>query len=115
MPKLKMMKAMAVEAGEVRMDGAAHVTMRRLISGDDGAPHFTMRLFDVGPGGRTPYHSHEWEHEIYIVAGSGKLLFEKEEKPFERGYFIFVPGGRMHSFVNTGDGHLEFLCLVPNE
>jgi len=97
------------------MDGAANVTMRLLIGANDGAPNFAMRLFEVGPGGHTPYHSHAWEHEIYIVDGYGKLIFEGEEKPFEKGFFIFVPGGNMHSFVNTGEGRLEFLCLVPKD
>lgn len=113
MTRLKLMKATDVEAGQVRMEGAVDVTMRMLISGDDGAPNFAMRLFEVGPAGRTPYHSHDWEHEIYIVEGKGKIVFGEEEKPFEKGDFIFVPGGNMHSFINTGAGKLQFLCLVP--
>ena len=28
---------------------------------------------------------------------------------------VFVPGGDMHQFKNTGDGVLRFICLVPQE
>ncbi len=52
---------------------ARGVEMRPLITERDGAPHFAMRLFTLDPGGHTPYHSHEWEHEVYILAGSGAV------------------------------------------
>ena len=39
---------------------------------------------------------------------------EGDEKEFSDGYFIFVPQGVRHSFRNTGDGRLRFICVVPN-
>ncbi len=114
MPDLKIGKATEIEAAEVKMEGVENVSIRWLISKTDGAPNFAMRLFEVGPGGHTPFHSHEWEHEVYIVDGEGVLTFEGDEKPFSSGDFIFVPGGKMHRFSNTGDAPARFLCLVPN-
>ena len=115
MADLKIMKALEVDDNDVEMEGAEKVTMRMLISKDDGAPNFAMRLFSIGRGGHTPYHMHDFEHEVYIVEGEGKLVFEGEDRPFSTGHFIFVPQGREHSFVNTGEGHLKFLCIVPSK
>jgi quercetin dioxygenase-like cupin family protein len=111
--ELKIGRAKEIPAREVTTEGAEHVTIRWLVSKKDGAPGFQMRLFEVGPGGRTPLHTHEWEHEVYILEGTGTLIFEGEEQPFRKGFFAFVPAGRIHSFVNTGKGKLTFLCIVP--
>ena len=115
MADLKMMKALDVEASKVEMEGVEGVTIRWLIAKADGAPNFAMRLFEVEPGGHSPLHSHDWEHEVYIVDGSGELEFEGERKGFGKGWFILVPPGREHRFLNTGDTVMRFLCLVPND
>ncbi|MBN2183835.1 MAG: cupin domain-containing protein [Candidatus Krumholzibacteriota bacterium] len=109
------MKAEDVAENEVTIDGAEKVTIRWLISKDDGAPNFSMRMFDISRGGHSPLHSHSWEHEVYIIEGEGMLIFEGEKNTFSSGDFIFVPGGKKHSFINTGEGRMRFLCLVPND
>jgi len=114
MADLKMMKTLDVGAKEIRMEGVEGVTVRWLISKDDDAPNFAMRLFEVAPGGHSPLHIHDWEHEVYIVDGTGELEFEGARRPFGKGWFLFVPPGREHRFVNTGEDALRFLCLVPN-
>ncbi len=113
MAQLKMMDSLEVEPREVRMEGAEGVTIRWLVSKNDGAANFAMRLFELAPGGHTPLHTHEWEHEVFIVEGRGELTFEGETRPFRQGTFIFVPEEKMHCFTNTGDGVLRFLCIVP--
>ena len=115
MPDLKLMKAESVEAKEVTVEGAEKVSIRWLISKEDGAPNFAMRMFDVERGGHSPLHSHSWEHEVYILEGEGKLIFEGKENPFSGGDFVFVPAEKEHSFINTGEGRLRFLCMVPND
>lgn len=115
MAELKMMNALDIDAKDVNMDGVEGVTIRWLISKADGAPNFAMRLFEVAPGGHSPLHSHDWEHEVYIVEGKGELAYEGEHKTFEKGWFIHVPPGSEHQFINTGDGAMKFLCLVPND
>ena len=113
MTDLKIGEALEIEAQDVTVEGAEGVTIRWLISKDDGAPRFQMRLFEVAPGGKTPLHTHDWEHEVYILDGEGILTFEGEEKPFSKGYYIFVPERTEHSFRNSGSGILSFLCMVP--
>ena len=51
-----------------------------------GAPNFTMRHFEVAPGGRTPFHAHPWEHEVYVLSGTGKVRQKGGERaPSEAG------------------------------
>jgi quercetin dioxygenase-like cupin family protein len=115
MTECKIGKAIEIEARDVDVEGAENVTIRWLVSKNDGAPNFAMRLFEIGAGGRTPFHTHSWEHEVYIVEGEGKIELEDGHRDFSKGYFIFVPEETEHSFVNTGDGALRFLCMVPND
>ncbi len=111
--KEKIGNAREVPARDVKVEGAEKVKIRWLISERDGAARFVMRLFEVGPSGRTPLHRHDWEHEVFIVSGVGKLIYEGSDRPFSEGYFVFVPAGAEHSFVNTGTDKLEFLCIIP--
>ena len=94
-------------------DGVAGTTVRWLIKDTDGAKNFAMRLFTMQPGGHTPYHQHDWEHEVYILEGKGIVVHEGNEENFEPGHVIFVPNNDMHQFKNTGSEPVKFLCLVP--
>jgi quercetin dioxygenase-like cupin family protein len=94
---------------------AEGVTVRWVISEADGAPHFAMRIFDVEPGHGSPFHSHWWEHEVFVLSGQGVVKMEGGEKPVSHGSTVFVPGDEMHQFQNTGDDVLRFICLVPQE
>lgn len=102
-----------IEELPVKVEGARDITIRWLISDRDGAVNFQMRLFEVAPGGGTPLHEHPWEHEIFVLRGSGKVLLERGEKPIEEGFFLYIPAGTMHSFVNAGTETFQFLCMVP--
>ena len=98
----------------VTMPGAEGCTVRWLIGEPDGAPNFAMRQFEVQPGGFTPKHSHDYEHEVFILAGQGVVLEGETEHPIAAGDVIYVQPNEVHQFRNTGDGNLKFLCLVPH-
>jgi quercetin dioxygenase-like cupin family protein len=106
--------ASEVKQERVETEGAKDVKIRWLISKEEGAPNFAMREFEVEPGGYTPYHSHAWEHEVFVLEGEGVAVSAEAETPIEPGTVVFVPGGQMHNFKNTGPGTLRFLCLVPH-
>jgi quercetin dioxygenase-like cupin family protein len=93
--------------------GSKDITIRWLITKKDGAERFAMRMFEMDPGGYTPYHQHDWEHEVFIVEGEGALKTEKGEKKFKGGDFIFVPANEWHQFMQKGKGNTRFLCLIP--
>ena len=90
------------------------VTIRWLISKDDGAPNFCMRLFELQPGSHTPFHTHGWEHEMFILEGDGALNDGSEKRPLTTGDFVLIPAGEEHNVVNTGTRVMRLLCFVPD-
>jgi len=102
-----------VKSEAVSMEGATGCAMRCLIGPDDAASNFTMRQFDVAVGGHTPKHSHGFEHEVFILEGTGTVLEGDTEHPLQPGTVIFVPPNQVHQFRNTGSQPLKFLCLIP--
>jgi quercetin dioxygenase-like cupin family protein len=91
------------------------VTMRMVIGPEEKAPYFNMRVFDVQPDFSTPHHSHWWEHEVFVLSGQGTVKTDQGDRPISHGSTVFVPGGDLHQFRNTGDDVLRFICLVPQE
>ena len=103
---------------EVKLDAMAEpgvegVSIRWLIAKDDGAPNFAMRLFEIKSKGYSPLHSHDWEHEVYILEGECRIVCDGEEGKANDGYIVFIPPKAEHQFVNIGKSTLKFLCLVP--
>lgn len=98
---------------DVQMEGASGARMRMLIGPDDAAPNFHMRQFEVAPGGHTPHHRHDYEHEILVLGGSGIARSEQGDRPLKAGDVVFVPPNEKHQFQNTGDEPLSFICLIP--
>jgi quercetin dioxygenase-like cupin family protein len=94
---------------------AENVKVRWLITKEMGAPNFAMRLFEVGRGGCSPFHSHTWEHEVFILEGEGSIKTEKGPKKLKQGDVVFILPNEKHQFKNEGKDPLKFLCLVPNE
>ena len=97
----------------VEMDGALGAKMRMLIGPNEGARCFHMRHFEVEPGGNTPHHQHDYEHEILVLKGEGMAVSGNENRPFQAGDVIFVPAKEVHQFRNTGSKPCELLCLIP--
>jgi len=90
------------------------VTLRWVVGRDDGAPRFAMRVLEVQPGQATPHHEHWWEHEVYVLSGTGIVTGADGEYPIAEGSVVFVPGDEKHQFRNTGTELLRFICVVPH-
>ncbi|HOJ88005.1 MAG TPA: cupin domain-containing protein [Pseudothermotoga sp.] len=90
------------------------VLKRVLIGPRDNSPNFAMRLFTLRPGASTPYHSHDWEHEVFIIDGKVNIKSKDGEVTAEKGTFVFVQPNEEHQFVNVGDKFAHFICIVPN-
>lgn len=97
----------------VTEEGAKGVRIKWLISGENGAPTFLMRHFTVDPGGFTPFHQHDWEHEVYVLEGNGTVRYEDREEKIAPGDAVLVPPNKKHQFRANSDGPLKFLCMVP--
>lgn len=106
-------RADATPGKAMDMDGAHEVTMRLMVGRADGAPNFAMRHFTVAPGGHTPRHRHDYEHEVYVVAGKARVEQDGEFADLNTGDVVFVRPNMTHQFVNTGETTFQFLCLVP--
>ncbi len=83
-----------------------------LISENDGAPNFLMRHFTIDSGGFTPFHRHDWEHEVYVLEGHGTLRYEDRDEKIQPGDAILIPPGKKHQFRADSEP-LKFLCIVP--
>ena len=92
---------------------AEKVKIRWLINEKQGAPTFAMRRFEVEPGGSTPYHTHPWEHEVYVLEGDAVAVSSKGENPIGPGSVVLVDPDEEHNFKNTGKSKFVFLCLIP--
>ena len=100
---------------EVEMEGAHLCTMQILIGPDDGSQNIIMRRFELGNGGHTPLHTHNFEHVVKIMEGKGIIKDHNGvDHPVEPGMCAFVPGNLEHQFLNTGDEPFAFLCIILN-
>lgn len=97
----------------VDMEGAKDVQMRMLIGPNEGADIFHMRHFEVAPGGNTPHHAHDYEHEVLILKGQGLVRSEGGDRPCKPGDVVWVPANEKHQFRNAGSEPFEFICLIP--
>lgn len=103
----------SVASRPVDMPGAQGVAMKLMVGREHGAPTFAMRMFEVAPGGHTPLHEHNYEHEVLILEGVAALGGAGEGRTVEAGDVLYVPANETHQFRNAGDGPLKFVCLVP--
>jgi len=94
-------------------EGTKDVEFRPMIAENTAAPNFHLRVFDVGPGGHTPLHRHPWEHEIYVVSGSGKIVLESGDVDLSPGDALLVEPNELHQFVNDRDSLLKLVCVIP--
>ncbi|MHC5162411.1 MAG: cupin domain-containing protein [Planctomycetota bacterium] len=99
---------------DVNMEGAKDVKVRVLFGPDDNAPTFAMRVFELAPGGHTPFHTHAFEHEAMLLDGNIAVATEDGNRPLQKGDVILVAPDEKHQFKNLSDTeNARFMCLVP--
>ena len=80
----------------------------RLINLDDNPPTTTLSYSRIQPGETSSHHIHAWEHEVYIIKGSGTLVCDGVNYPIKAGDAIFVPGTVDHYTLNDGgEGEIQ--------
>lgn len=101
---------------DVNMEGAKDVKVRVVFGPADNAPTFAMRVFELAPGGHTPFHTHPFEHEAIALTGDIAAVTEQGEHPLENGDVLLVAPDEKHQFKNLSDTKpASFMCLVPIE
>lgn len=110
------MRAIIGSIGEVREEtvrNAVRVYRRWLISPKHGSLNFAIRLFRIEKGGFSPLDSHDWEHGVFVISGSGIVTLNGEEWEIKPGTFVFIPPHTKHSFRQKGKDDLVFICVIP--
>jgi len=102
-----------VELETPKEQGIKDTKVRWVISKRDGAKNFAMRVFEIKPGGYTPLHQHDWEHEVFVLQGKGVTKDKEKEIKFKQGDVFFVPPMEWHQFYNNGKNVLKIICLIP--
>ena len=74
----------------------------RLMGLEDNSPTCTMSYSEIYPDKTSSHHQHPWEHEIFIIRGSGVLVCDGVEYPVREGDAIYIPGGVDHYTLNNG-------------
>lgn len=104
-----------VEVRDVEVEGAKNVKIQWLINDKCGAENFAMRRFTIKKDGHTPFHKHDYEHEVFVLKGKGIAVegLEKKEHEISEGNVLFVPANEWHNFKNNSKEDLVFLCIIP--
>jgi len=72
---------------------------------------FFDALDNFTEGKSTPNHSHDYEHEIFVLEGDGEAQLDDEIIPVGKDSFLFIPGGSQHT-IRAKD-EMKLICVVP--
>ncbi|MGC8580059.1 MAG: cupin domain-containing protein [bacterium] len=108
-----MYKVHFTEVTNENVSGGKGLWRRWLISKEHGAENYAMRYFEIEPMGYSIDHSHDYEHEIFILKGSGVIKAGTKEEKFREGDAIFIPPNERHQLINDTNDKVAFLCIIP--
>lgn len=96
--------------------GPRFKALRKSLTPAEGpAPKIGASVYRLAPETRAfPRHCHMANDEvIFVLKGSGTLVYGDEEHAVTEGEYIHLPAGTgaAHQMVNTGTADLEYLCL----
>lgn len=112
---MKHFKYEKIEPKEVTDFGSKGTNIRVFIS-ETEAPNFIMRRFEIKPGGNIGIHSHNWEHEMYIIQGELYLIDGKGNKEkVTKDEFVYMPPNEPHGYLNESNETAAFLCIIPKK
>ena len=90
------------------------INAARLINLDDNPPTCTLSYSQIEPGETSSHHIHEWEHEVYIIEGTGTLYCDGKEYPVKAGDAMFIPPNVDHyTLNNAGTGNIHRIEINP--
>lgn len=93
--------------------GAVNTKIRTLIGGEDGAHSSSLHEITLGKGGSTTMHRHDWEHQLIVESGRGRLETIDVKMALGPGDAVLVGAGEDHRFVQAGKEPLRFLVVTP--
>ncbi len=87
-------------------DTHSHSTQAEIIVDIPPATEFRIHITRFPSGAGADPHTHEWEHAMYIMQGTGKVVIDGEEAIVKPGMLAFVPKLGVHSISNIGQDEL---------
>ncbi len=80
------------------------------------AATLTSGLTSFPAGKKVPFHFHNCDEQVTVIEGTALVEIEGE-KPVAVGRLdtTYIPAGKSHRFVNTGDGVLEILWIYTTD
>jgi len=94
-------------------EGLPGVSIRWALGKNVGAPNYVARIIEVQPGASTAYNTHPWEHEVVVIDGEGSVRDARGDVAIGPGSCVYVEPSEEHQFINTGQGVLRFVCVIP--
>ncbi|MFD1587787.1 cupin domain-containing protein [Halorientalis brevis] len=96
-------------------DKGENAFRRKELAAATDADQLGCSLYELEPGKRSwPYHYHTANEEaLYVLAGSGMLRLDGEERSLTAGDYVAFPADESgaHQVVNDGDETLRYLAM----
>ena len=92
---------------------AAAVTETWLIGKAEKARNFAVRYYEVDARGHTNLEEHAHDHGILFLRGQGRVLLGDEWHDVTQGDVVYIAPDERHQIVNSGEGALGFICVIP--
>ena len=67
------------------------------------------------PGASLPCHTHHYDESITILSGRATCLVQGARYELKGLHNAFVPQGKPHRFLNSGDGDMEMLWVYAGD
>ena len=75
----------------------------------DGVTSISLLSEELIPGSAIPEHKHLYEDEyFFFVSGTGQVMIDGKEFPFQPGTTAFIPRNTWHAIKNTGSEKAVF-------
>lgn len=108
-------RSSAASTSLIEEDGAKGVSLQWLSQDNlEKSPKFCMRKVFIEKNGCTPGRQTSWEHQIYILAGDGKLIEKTKERHVSAGDIIIIKENIFFKLENVGYETLVYLDIVPS-
>ena len=94
--------------------GRSLVRWKDLIGRDRGASQaLSLGVAEIPPGATLARHRHAAPEIYYVISGTGCVEVDGQDYPATAGSAVFIPGGALHAFINTGAVTITFVYVFP--
>lgn len=99
----------------IQEEGAVGVSLQWLTSDDlERSPGFCTRRVTIAPAGHTPMRCHQWEHQIFVLSGMGKLIEKSRQTDLSAGSMVQVRPQVSFQLKNAGKEPFIYLDMIPS-